>query len=364
MQIFFLGEHKKMWRSELISAALTRYRSSSSPSPSRFDEDEDEDKLLKDRDEDEDKLLKDRDSIIASIDATSAEWETFLSHVRSPGHPSAPKFAPLFDYMQNVRKNLPAYEEFAFQNLVQYIENERLAITNSFDDYNTCAYICEPDGTTKVSGALLDTRFMSDILNDVFDKHKKRHFLYAIPASHVINEGLDTIMNKITDADVKGEYAMWKQHLKDEMSELNSVTFDAIIEKMFKDTIRRTEEVSIMVHEVDPEDEHKVDGNFVSLCEDARRSGIDEGEVIMMHPCLVEGNAVTVAGTLKFERVGDHVSIVVTDDSGHYMRHSGVIISKQYLAKTFEDILAGNPKGRLHIELVSDVDTTSKDGPN
>lgn len=75
----------------------------------------------------------------------------------------------------------------------------------------------------------------------------------------------------------------------------------------------------------------------------------------MMHPCLVEGHAVTVAGTLKFEPVDKtNVDIVVTDDSGHYMRDSNVIISKEYLKETFDDILANNPRGVVRIELVSD----------
>ena len=64
----------------------------------------------------------------------------------------------------------------------------------------------------------------------------------------------------------------------------------------------------------------------------------------------------TVAGTIRYMPVAgqDTVKSVVSDDSGHYMEHSDVVIDKRYLEETFQNILK-HPRGEVTIQLVRET---------
>ena len=303
---------------------------------------------------------------IRSIKATSDEWRTFLNTFQTikPGEDDIleqyknvdRKFFPVLASLALVRNDYPGLEEGVYKHIVAYVENEKIGIHNAYPDYNTCAYICEPDGKTRITGVALTAEYMSSIINDVLEQKQERFFLYAIPQTHVINEGLDTMIRNLKDPDTKQSFEEWKEHLVGEMDLIPSDEFKSAIEKfVFKNTTR-TGGTQVLVHEVEPNNEHAVNDKFVSICDDAKKSGIKSGQLQMMHPCLVEGDDVTVAGTIRYGTIAgqDTVEIVVSDDSGHYMEHSGVVIDKNYLKETFQNILEDS-RGKLTIQLVSDT---------
>ena len=300
---------------------------------------------------------------IQSIDATSNEWRTFFNEFKTiqQGEDFLKKnidrkFFPVLASMALVRNNYPNLEEKVREHIIVYLENERIGIHNAYDDYNTCAYICEPDKKTRITGVALTAENMSSIINKVLETKQERFFLYAIPQTHVVNEGLDTVIRNTKDPDTIQSFMEWKKHLVEETKLIPSDEFRRAIQEFVFENTTRTGGTQVLVHEVDPNDEHAVNDKFVSICDDASESGIISKDLLMMHPCLVEGNDVTVAGTIRYTPVAgqDTVEIVVSDDSGHYMEHSKVVIDKKYLKETFQNILK-HPRGKLTIQLVSDT---------
>ena len=187
-------------------------------------------------------------------------------------------------------------EQIKFQ-LVEALKNEYVPWSNTVNDAELCKLICDPISNQPVRGERLTEKTFSRLVSKIREngsmfRPQPYRFLYAIPKS--------------------GE---------------------------------------ILYHKVNTKDEHLIDGEHVKFCPGVTFQNEDEmseHESIMMHPCLLNGAPVWMAGEIQIYMNADStLDVHVNDASGHYMEQtSGAVTDLEYegmmkwLRLKFERIVA------------------------
>lgn len=174
-------------------------------------------------------------------------------------------------------------EDIKFQ-LVEALKNEYVLWSNIDDDAEHCKLICDPTSNQPVRGTRLTNTTFSKILHKIREngtmfRPQPYRFLYAIPKSG-----------------------------------------------------------KIVYHRVNTEDEHLVDGNHLKFCPGVTFKDEDEQfQTQMMHPCLLNGAAVWMAGEIQIYLNADStVDVHVNDGSGHYMEQTSNIVTDDEYKKMIE----------------------------
>ena len=169
---------------------------------------------------------------------------------------------------------------------------------------------------------------------------------------HDTTENCKEICNIDTNKPIKGKI-------------LNRYVFTKIINKIKQNGISYrpqpyryiyaiTEFDKILYHKVNTFDEHYVDGIHFKLCPGITFEPDDEPQ--MIHPCLVEGAPVKLAGEFQiYMNSNSTIDVHLNDMSGHYMEQVDYVVDKSFYRKMirwlklqFKKILPNDVKLIVH----------------
>lgn len=284
---------------------------------------------------------------------TSAELEAVLTVVngRREGNP----FERFLNTLRTLQ-TIPGAMDAISTHMVGFIENERIGSVNPYGDYPDCLFLCEKDGETPVSGHKLTPELVKTAFDEM-STGTKQTYLYVIVQHGVLHESMRTRARKKKSP----ELFQVVNSLTEAARHLRKAGEDARAERWYayanEDKVSHNPNSTVLVHRVESDRAHSIDGDFVSKCTSV--PGIDEPERLqMMHPCLAENQDVAAAGEMILEKQTDGQQFMFVDDeSGHYMEPraaSGKItVDSGYLHQEFSKAIGGMPV-ELKVQLVKD----------
>jgi len=243
--------------------------------------------------------------VLKQVKASNEEWQDFLDNWADPVWSDQSFTAETIYDFKNfkdvivqvvvLKKLFSNMEEDIKFQLVQALKNEYVLWSNPYSDEEQCKLICDPTSNQPVRGKRLTSTTFSKLLHKIREngtmfRPQPYRFLYAIPKSG-----------------------------------------------------------KIVYHRVNTEDEHLVDGKHLKFCSGVTFKNEDEKfETQMMHPCLLNGDAVWMAGEIQIYLNADStVDVHVNDASGHYMEQTSDIVTNneyegmiEWLRGKFEQIVS------------------------